>query len=156
MLSQHDLESAYRVHEQPSPESLKLGHPLVALVLLSQMLHLVLPLAIRLALQERWSQSTAQCYSRVVNARPQVPKNELSICQPTRVTLCPRGGCVMPPYLATRVLSRRDSSPALKRLLQAVFGVSRRATAPQISAAPALEQERGRHSGSCDAKDQAG
>ncbi len=70
MLSQHDLESAYRVHEQPSPESLKLAvTPLVAMGALEPDVASRIAIGDQTALQEALESVHGTRYSRVVNAQ---------------------------------------------------------------------------------------
>ena len=70
MLSQHDLESAYRVHEQPSPEALKLAvTPLVAMGALEPDVASRIAVGDQTALQEALESVHGTRYSRVVNAQ---------------------------------------------------------------------------------------
>ena len=70
MLSQHDLESAYRVHEQPSPESLKLAvTPLVAMGALEPDVASRIAIGDQTALQEALESVHGTRYARVVNAQ---------------------------------------------------------------------------------------
>lgn len=70
MLSQHDLESAYRVHEQPSPETVKLAvTPLVAIGALEPDSATRIATGSQTALQEALRKVHNTRYSRVVNTQ---------------------------------------------------------------------------------------